>query len=258
MLGISSAAYGRDEGFHQVESCEDYLLLPFAKEQKRPAMTEADRQAVALIFAEPNLSTEERLSRVYKVYLGARLRQLPRELRAPMHIYLGWLQVNFSSEGEFQANAQQIELSSIFKDTALPLILMAHEHEHRIQLYLTNRSELIQTAVLADHYFLGYWAYHAEVRAMQAEWEILSILPRELRNDVLEKLEQLSRETSIPIYSSLISIVRGANQNRDEYVADQHRQGRYSRSYLISEAFKNWFLISGCGLAIQYCIQTLM
>lgn len=225
---LVSSAYG-------ASTCNEALL------PEKGVLQTADRVLINEILENSNYLPRQQWLLVKNIYMAARLRALPEQDRTKVELLLKSLLIQYNSNGILNASVKGINIPIELKDTALSLIILVHELEHRIEEYYETPDN---NPDLRFFYDLRYKLsplrmYKSEKEAMMAEWEISSALPQFWMNQSFIALGKLTLDSDTK--TALATMLDQGYLSREAYVKAHHQNGRYSAKDVSINAVKLWF-----------------
>lgn len=207
--------------------------------KRKEFLTALDRQEIQEIFSDTKLNMKAKIYKAYEIYNAARLRSYSPAERAEVEKILNSIHFSFNDH-TLIANVDQVSVPYALESSAILMGILAHEREHRAQLYRymgsyreINWNKEILPLYLAQAY--GFRTkFFLERDAMRAEWEAMNSLPPEAIQHSIDILEKTEMDAFAK--TSFLRMLKNSRMTQDEYIKTEHKNGRYSHLANIKEA----------------------
>lgn len=199
-------------------------------------LTSEEKDKINLLFqATQNIDGRSAGEDAFEIYMKARLRQLPEDVRAKVaEIYKNAeIQESSGLDSYYHPLTQSLKLRGPerYKLSILDFAVRAHEVEHVIQDTL-HRKEVGTSIYQSKWAWSWIEASHLkEIGAMSAEWKYLSTMPINVRRELAKRIREDQMKT--PFKDALAYMLENPAMPLKEYLDQMAKSGRYSKSNLV-------------------------
>ena len=229
--------------------------------KKKQFLSAEDRHDIREIFNDTEMSINYKLMRALQIYNEARLKNYAPAERAQVKETLDSLSVHFG-DGPMMANAERVQVPHELMNTAILMGILAHEREHRAQVYRYSgafkeaKMNPKNLALLVVQTYGIRTKYLMERDAMRAEWEALNSLPPEAIQHSVDIVEKTPMPADFK--NLMIRMLKNSRLSQDQYIKAEHKNGRYSHKQNFIDSSKNILMLIGNLLFLSAPIYFLI
>lgn len=231
------------------DPCARYLIDGSVEENLR-IMEPSVRKRIAAVYANSELTAAEKARSAFFYHLKDRLAILTKSQRTRVLDVLREMQIFHEDKiyAGVYTGMTELDLTMQFPEklvnTEAWFFALTHEMEHIIQTVLMDdramHDEGIRQIIIDAEAFLLTFderIYVQELAAMLAEYRYLNSLPKAVRLQMAKKLERYGRPEKCGPCQMMIEAFSDDYRNAVDYIANQHRNLRYSPAQAIDIQF---------------------
>lgn len=220
----------------QAQSCIDIFISPHENPlriSEQGIFNSHEQREIETILKDTTLRPRDRWTQINNIYLEARVRMFPMEMRRALRKQLNQFRPHFQTDDyEPEMNTNRMSYHEAYIDTPLPYIVQIHEWEHFVRS-LARSGGRNPGAGQIKAAFNPVELYKEEGAAMWAEWDVAHLVSDQDAQRLLELVHGTSRKTKYIRFVE--SMMENRMKDRRAYLQGVRDNGRYSYANVLQK-----------------------